>query len=309
MDDIKKLRQELKFIKKKNNSLKNQTKTLLITGATGTLGSELLKYEGKKFNKVYAISRKIKRSIGNIIWIKGDLSKTNLGLNKQKYIELSKKIDTVIHCAAEVNNIKTRKQLFKNNVLSTINIIKFCSEYNYKKLHYASTLSVIISKHEQNSSLINNNKLQITNDHLLTGYAESKWQAEFLIQMYIKKASIYRYGLLIPKNEILEKNHFLNVVLKFAYKYKEFPLDYQNYSFDYSILNKNILSLKSESGIYNKSNNHFITLKELIDQHHININWIDINEWKIKYNKKIITQMFNKTKYYFFETTDIDKFL
>lgn len=309
-NNIKDIYNKTKIAKLNNSTNKvKKTKTLLITGATGNLGSSILKRELKKYKKIYAISRKIKRNCGKIIWIKSDLSKSKLGLSKKLYDNIVNEVDTIIHCSANVNNFKNFNELYNDNVLSTINLIKFCNQGIFKKFHYASTLSVKISKYEKTKKYIDNKKLKLNNDHFLTGYAETKWISDYLVSQYVKNYSIYRYGLLIPKSKKLEKNHFLNVITKFAKKYKEFPIDYKDMKFDYSVMNNNILKIENKKGIYNKSNNYFLTLEQWLKINNIKIKWIDNNIWKNKYKKKIINRFFIKSKYYFFETTDIIKFL
>ncbi|MEM7184476.1 MAG: AMP-binding protein [Spirochaetota bacterium] len=286
----------------------HQTKVLFITGASGNLGSCLLKKHQTSFTKIYALSRYRQKSQDNIIWLQGDVSLPFFSLEEQEYQQLAKEVDTVIHCAANVNHLLSFEELYQDNVQSTVEIIKFCFHSNLKKLHYASTLSVVIAKYEENDRVVTNDTLVADQAiHLLTGYAQSKWLSEYLVQKYVSQASIYRYGLLIPENEILPDTHYLSLLESFAAEYKELPIEYSETSFDYSLLKDDILMIHSKSGIYNKSSNKFVTLKDFFLQEPIS--WIPIDKWMQKYGHFVVAKLWTKGPFYFFKTTGIDHFL
>jgi acyl-coenzyme A synthetase/AMP-(fatty) acid ligase/thioester reductase-like protein len=291
------------------NTASIKTKTLLITGATGMLGSEILNSLKLKYKKIYAISRsKVIKRNPYITWIQADISNENMGLIKSEYERLIHEVDTVIHCAANVNNLLTFHDLYKDNVLSTKMIIDFCNQGIKKKLHYSSTLSVIISKYEDNNKIIDPSNLIPNNTtHLLTGYAQSKWLSEYMVSKYCPSASVYRYGLLIPKSEKLKNSHYLTKLTDFIKEYSELPIEYKETSFDYSVINNHILNLSKSSGIYNKSTNKFVTL-EKYSQKFSNVRWISLEEWNERYSQFLVSKLWTKGSVYFFETTDIDKF-
>jgi UDP-glucose 4-epimerase len=93
-------------------------KFILITGADGYIGRNLLKIFllDKKY-LIYALTKKKKKNINNIKYIKGNL-KTNI-FNKIS------KIDIIIHCASKgVYKKETKANIFKTNYFDSLNFFK-----------------------------------------------------------------------------------------------------------------------------------------------------------------------------------------
>ena len=84
------------------------SKSILLTGSRGFIGSYLTKYFSKKNYKVYCISRKNKKNKKNIFYIKCDLNKE---------IKLNRTFDIVIHLAAKspINKLNLGSEYIKNN--------------------------------------------------------------------------------------------------------------------------------------------------------------------------------------------------
>eukprot|EP01130_Rhizamoeba_saxonica_P018606 TRINITY_DN9371_c0_g1_i2.p1 TRINITY_DN9371_c0_g1~~TRINITY_DN9371_c0_g1_i2.p1 ORF type:complete len:645 (-),score=129.90 TRINITY_DN9371_c0_g1_i2:21-1955(-) len=170
----------------------DSTTSILITGATGFVGSNLLSHivETLPNCKLYCLVRGhsqmdgVQRLINvfnkyhlfergnyeNIEIVVGDLSKELFGFTEQKYNYLSNIIDTVIHCASEVNWLKSYSQLRKGNVLGCIEIIRFCVNIKNKKLLHTSSIGISDYHEEsvQNVSVI---------EHF-SGYMQTKWVCE-----------------------------------------------------------------------------------------------------------------------------------
>jgi len=112
---------------------------ILISGANGVVGSDLVKFFSKK-NKVYGIYRtsnfvnkKLKSK--NIFWKKHDLSKK---------IKINFKPDIIIHCAV-VHSFSKRndeKNLINSNILGIMNILDFANLKNVKKIFHLSSINV-----------------------------------------------------------------------------------------------------------------------------------------------------------------------
>ena len=126
---------------------------ILITGANGSVGSDLVNFFSKK-HKVYAIYRSSNKIVKimknkNIIWIKQDIK------NK---IKLKSKIDVLIHCA--VVHPFSRKENYKDyvssNVIGLKNIIEFSNSKKIKSFIYLS--SVKIYGEIEKNILVDNNK-------------------------------------------------------------------------------------------------------------------------------------------------------
>lgn len=161
--EINKLLKNNVFDNKKKLT-KNKFKNVLLTGATGFLGSHILDslLKNTKSN-VYCLIReknnndpqirllntlrfyfgnKYDRQIFNrIIVIEGDIKEEQLGLNDLYYEELGRTIDCVINSAAIVKHYGNIDAFNKTNIQGAKNIVRFCSDYNCK-LYHLSTLSV-----------------------------------------------------------------------------------------------------------------------------------------------------------------------
>lgn len=118
-----------------------QGKTVLITGASGFVGSHLVNKLNKKKSKVVALSNKEAKSPTGIVDVKGSVENFQL-LNEviKKY-----KINTIFHLAAQPiveigqdNPIKT----FEINIKGTWNILECARENNIQKVIIASTAHV-----------------------------------------------------------------------------------------------------------------------------------------------------------------------
>jgi nucleoside-diphosphate-sugar epimerase len=117
----------------------SSTKNIFITGATGLLGSQLLKELLDQNVKIKALYRtKIPFTHTNVEWIQGDLFDTIL------LEETLAGVDEVYHCAAKVSfNPKNKKELFKTNIEGTANIVNACLNANAKKLLHVSSVSAL----------------------------------------------------------------------------------------------------------------------------------------------------------------------
>ena len=102
---------------------------ILITGANGTIGSDLVNFFSKK-NKIIAlyrtpnfVSKNLKNK--NIRWVRQDLKKKALGKINPKVI---------IHCAVSHEFSKKRKcsDLIESNITSLKNLIDFAKEKKVK---------------------------------------------------------------------------------------------------------------------------------------------------------------------------------
>lgn len=121
-------------------------KYILITGVAGLLGSQLADWiiQNKKDYQVIGIDNLFGGYIENInkdvIFYKRELSSDNLSDLFEKY-----NFEYVYHFAAyaaEGLSPFIRKFNYSNNILSTVNIINNCINYNVKRLIYTSSMSV-----------------------------------------------------------------------------------------------------------------------------------------------------------------------
>ncbi len=128
---------------------------ILITGATGTLGSHLLFKLLQKYDKVVALHRQtsnlqnVKRIFSyytdtpekyfnRIIWRKADIT------DKVALYEAFEYIDVVYHCAAYINlSLKNLEKSMLINVQGTANIVDIALQRKIKKLCHVSSIAAI----------------------------------------------------------------------------------------------------------------------------------------------------------------------
>ncbi|WP_149208209.1 AMP-binding protein [Flavobacterium johnsoniae] len=197
-----------------NKTAKKQNKTVLLTGATGFLGSsvlrDLLLEDAEVFcliksENLYNAKQKLKDTLDfyfpgemlsekiNTNIVLGDLSKRYLGMDDYNY--LLNHIDVVIHCGANVNLVKSFDDLNDTNVYGTEQIISFAKQGREKTLHYISTLAV--SGYTTASVQDFSEHHFDINQKFLSGYEKSKFHAEKIVRTAFSeglKGKIYRVG-------------------------------------------------------------------------------------------------------------------
>lgn len=198
-------------------------KTVFFTGGTGYVGSFLVAELLDQTNvKIFCLVRgatkseaslSIKRNlVKNGIWkdeyesrleyILGDINEPLFGLKKGDFDDLSRKIDTIIHCAAKVNWVYPYEQLKQSNVFSTQTVMELAVNDRPRpiQVHFISTLGVIMSSgYPKGVPIYEDNELSHS-EGLLNGYEQTKYVGDKMIWKGIKErgipASIYRPALI-----------------------------------------------------------------------------------------------------------------
>lgn len=160
---------------------------ILVTGATGLVGSYLLYYLLKDGQKVRALlhnkksldrTRRIFNSLssdGDILldqveWIEGDV------LDVMVLSDAMKGVDVVYHCAAIVSFDHAEKdKMMKVNVEGTSNVVNVALEAGVRKLCHVSSIASLGRTEE--SKLIDENS-EWRNSNANTSYARSKYMSE-----------------------------------------------------------------------------------------------------------------------------------
>ncbi len=213
----------------KNFNIKPEYKPLsdiLVTGVTGFLGSHVVSeiLEKEKVN-VYCLVRsknnltskerlklKLNYYFGDkydelldkrIFALDGDIIEKNLGMDR--YPEISKKIEFVVHSAACVKHYGSKEFFFDINVKGTENVAEYCYNKNKKMIHI-STISVsgnafeaayVKQKSNENQKNIFDETCFFKNQNVDNVYIYTKFKAEECVLEYINKglkANIIRCG-------------------------------------------------------------------------------------------------------------------
>lgn len=125
-------------------------RTILLTGATGFLGSALLEeLLNTSEATIVCLARSASPPIrgskpGRIQTITGDLSHPRLGLSEAKYDELIRDVDAVCHAAAAVNWVFSYAGLRAANVLGTLELLRVACRAG-ATFHFVSSLSTCYS--------------------------------------------------------------------------------------------------------------------------------------------------------------------
>ncbi|MCZ1003288.1 SDR family oxidoreductase [Streptomyces mirabilis] len=144
--------------------------TILVTGASGVVGSALLRaLDGAR---VIALTHH-KPVPGHHLG--GDVTRPWLGLHPDDYRELATKVDVVVHCAASVNFTASPTHLHNVNVRGTGHILSFAADARARLVH---TSTAFIARAGCGSSM--------------DGYAASKAAGETLVRESGLPAAIVR---------------------------------------------------------------------------------------------------------------------
>ena len=159
------------------------SKKILITGANGFLGSNLVRLALKKKYSVNALVR----SKSNLKNLEKHLSKINLYYGDVRDIEsLNDPIrnsDIIFHVAADYRLwAKKISELYETNVYGTENILSLVSRHNKKLIFTSSvaTLGIIDNK-------VSTEKTPVNFNDMIGHYKRSKYLAEELVLNYVKK--------------------------------------------------------------------------------------------------------------------------
>jgi thioester reductase-like protein len=185
---------------------------VLLTGATGFLGSHILRELLKRKLQVICLVRSEQRleSLLAYYFLKeckhfqyttviGDITTPRFGLGDGEYAKLVKDVDMVIHTAANVSHAGHYEDLERTNVFGTQNIIDFCREAD-AVLQHTSTASVNGSgtvEQRNPDATFDEFILDIGQNYAQNVYIHSKYKAEELVLLAREegmKANIFRIG-------------------------------------------------------------------------------------------------------------------
>ncbi|MGB8698977.1 MAG: thioester reductase domain-containing protein [Thermosynechococcaceae cyanobacterium] len=301
-------------IKNQDLSIYINPKSIFLTGATGFIGVfilyELLQQtEGIVYCLVRADSttqayqrlrytfQRYLPGVGfpysRITPVIGDITRPLLGLSKENFEKLAQTIDSIYHCAANVNLLYPYSALKAGNVIGTKSIIKLAIYIKTKPVHYISTLDVFESLAATGVPVIYEDDSIAQGNGIAGGYSQSKWVAERLMTEASAKGlptCIYRPGMVTGHHQtgvanpddlmsrLLRSFMQLQCVPDLGLALDMTPVDYVSKAMVY-------LSLKLDSfgNYFHLTNPNSVDINKLIYSFNklgTNIKKIEFDKWK-----------------------------
>ena len=245
------------LIKHNSNLLHNhEVKYVLLTGATGFLGSHILRELLRRKVHVICLVRnedKLK-SVLKYYFPKeheyfrykvrrGDINQVRFGMSEDDYELLVKKVDMVIHTAANVSHAGYYADFERTNVIGTQNVIDFCM-LSGAVLQHTSTASVhgagTVEQRNPNARF-DEFILDIGQNYKQNVYIHSKYKAEERVLLAREeglRANIFRIGNLTWRmsdgkfqrnaqdNGFIDRFRGLLKVGMYSKEIAEYPIDF-----------------------------------------------------------------------------------
>jgi len=184
--------------------MKEDKRTIFLTGATGLVGSYLLKILLKNNHKVFVLARsKVGKSAKervvevlnfwdrgiypkhrkNLIVLEGDITEKSLGLNAKDLTCLKNEVEAIFHCAAVTEFNWPLDTISKINVEGTRNVLDVAVDCkSLEKVNYISTAYVC----GDYKGIFREDDLDV-GQKFNTTYEESKYHAEKIVEQYRKR--------------------------------------------------------------------------------------------------------------------------
>lgn len=211
----------------KNFDIKNNYENVLIAGATGYLGANLVYQMLKDTNsnlylllrgkseedskariseklKFYFEEDELNKYEDRIFVVNGDLTKEGFGLDKESYEKLVNNIDAIINTAANVKHYGQYEEFYEINVMGVERLIDLALEGKNKDMHHVSTMSVADGLIEGVDSIVFTENDMDLGQETENYYVKTKFEAEKLILKAREKGlrcNIYRAGNLTFNSE------------------------------------------------------------------------------------------------------------
>jgi thioester reductase-like protein len=209
---------------------KNKKTTVFLTGATGLVGSYLLKILLENGHKVYALSRNKDRKSAkqrvvdilnfwdkrvypkcsrNLKVIVGDIAESGLGLSQKHRKLLKSQVEEIFHSAAVTDIGWPLAKIRAINVGGTKRVLDLALECKkIKKVNHIST-AYVCGNHK---GVFKETDLDV-GQKFNTTYEQSKFEAEKLVGTYRRRIpiDIYRPSVVIGESKTGKINEFRNI--------------------------------------------------------------------------------------------------
>lgn len=203
---------------------------ILLTGATGFLGSHLLAslVRRQQFERIHVLVRATDAAAARqrlcatfeanridpalltaVTPIAADLVPSELGLRHDDYRVLADSVDAVYHAAADISYVRPYSAVKKPNVEGTRNVLRFASCGAKKHVHHVSSLGIygaawtLLGCSQVDEQLDIDRVAPILD--IENGYVKAKWVAERLVR-HAREAglavSVYRPGFIQGRADI-----------------------------------------------------------------------------------------------------------
>jgi len=211
-----------------------ERKRLLVTGATGFLGSHLSYRLLEQGHRVLALARgsrnvsacervvdTLKSVAGSeealspmmdrLDVVEGDISQPGFGLNDDARSRIISATDEIWHCAASLSFAEEdREEIFHLNVGGTEKLLEIVEQIPGRRLHHVSTAYVAGDR----SDVVKETDIDV-GQRFKNPYEESKFRSELMIaeahRNGLARASVYRPSIVIGDSKTGRVTHFHGV--------------------------------------------------------------------------------------------------
>ncbi|MER5868743.1 amino acid adenylation domain-containing protein [Streptomyces sp. NPDC002044] len=176
---------------------------VLLTGATGFLGSFLLRdVLAHSAATVHCLvradddagaMRRVERALtgyglwdeslrARIVPVAGDLGRPLLGLSGERFDDLARQVELILHNGSRVNLMESYSRLKAANVDGVREVLRLAVRHRTKPVHYISTISTVVAGPDDPEVLPES---WVSDPALIDpyGYVRSKWVAEGILRI------------------------------------------------------------------------------------------------------------------------------